>query len=111
MILLTGLLIAGLSQAQQPASVECRTGKGIGREIHLFRVDDGKKVSIAQAEYGKNGYYGFRFIPEYEGFYVVGNTAVYQFPVYLKPGDAVSLYMDQDTVYLTGRKNTPENTV
>lgn len=111
MILLTGLLIAGLSQAQQPASVECRTGKGIGREIHLFRVDDGKKVSIARAEYGKNGYYGFRFIPEYEGFYVVGNTAVYQFPVYLKPGDAVSLYMDQDTVYLTGRKNTPENTV
>lgn len=110
-ILGTSLLIAGLSLAQKPVSVECRTGVGIGREIQFFRVENGNRVSVAKAVYGENGYYGFQFVPEYEGFYVVGDSRAYQYPVYLKPGDAVSLYMDQDTVYLTGKKNTPENKV
>ena len=50
-------------------------------------------------------------MPEYEGFYVVGDDRNYQYPVYLKGGETVSLYMDKDTVYLEGKKNTEENEV
>lgn len=109
-IVILCMLIAGRNMAQQSTTVECRTEKEIGPEIQLFRVEKGKKESIAKATYHKNGYYGFQFIPEYEGFYVIGNARSYQYPVYLKPGDAVALYMGRDTVYLTG-KNTPENKV
>ena len=46
-----GLLWAGLSQAQQPATVECRIGEKVGKKIHLYKVEDGKKVSVANAVY------------------------------------------------------------
>lgn len=104
-------MVAGWSIGQQPVTVECRTGKGVGSAIHIFRVENGQKVAIADAVYHKNGYYGFKFVPEYEGFYVVGDDHNFQYPVYLKEGDAFALYMDKDTVYLEGKKNTPENTV
>lgn len=110
-LFLFGLLVAGVLQAQQPVTVECRTGEGIGNKLHLFQVINGTKVSIADAVYHQNGYYGFRFIPEYEGFYVIGDDRNYQYPVYLKGGETVSLYMDKDTVYLEGKKNTRENSV
>lgn len=103
------LLQAGLSFGQKPVTVECRTGAGVGSKINLFRVENGNKVAMANAVYNKNGYYGFSFIPEYEGFYVIGDDRNYQYPLYLKEGDAISLYMDADTVYLEGKKNTPEN--
>lgn len=99
-----------LSQAQKPATVECRIGRKVGQEIFLYRVENGRKIVMATANYHHNGYYGFRFIPEYEGFYVIGDRQNYQYPVYLKGGDAVSVYIDADTVHLTGKTNTPENT-
>ena len=99
-----GLLVAARSQAQLPATVECFTGGKAGHTVYLYKVEDGKKVSIASATVGKNGYYGFKRIPEYEGFYAVGDARSSWYPVYLKPGITVSLYMDQDTVYLTGKK-------
>ena len=64
---------------------------------------------MVNAGYNGNGYYGFSFIPEYEGFYVIGDDKLYHYPLYLKPGDQVSLYMDKDTVYLTGKHNSREN--
>ncbi len=107
----TSLFLTGLSFAGQPATVECRIGEGVGTKMHLFKVVNGSKVAIADAVYNKNGYYGFSFVPEYEGFYVIGDDRNYQYPVYLKAGDAVALYMDKDTVYLEGKKNTKENVV
>lgn len=104
-------VVAGWSIAQRPVTVECRTGDGVGSTIHIFRVENGQKVAIADAVYNKNGYYGFKFVPEYESFYVVGDTYNFQYPVYLKEGDAFAMYMDKDTVYLEGKKNSPENTV
>lgn len=109
--LLVLLFVTGLSFGQQSVSVECRTGKGTGTKICLFRVENGNKVAMADAVYNKNGYYGFKFIPEYEGFYVIGDEYNFQYPLYLKPGDAVALYFDKDTVYLEGKKNSPENRV
>lgn len=92
-------------------TIECRIGEGIGKTIQLFGVENGQKKILASASYAQNGYYGFSFIPEYEGFYVLGDGRNYEYPLYLKVGDAVSLFMDKDTVYLTGKHNTPENKV
>lgn len=106
-----GLCFSFLLQAQKPATIECQIGKKVGQEIFLYGVENGRKVILATAVYQQNGYYGFKFLPEYQGFYVIGDKQNYQYPVYLKSGDAVSLYIDADTVYLTGKKNTPENTI
>ena len=110
-ILFLGVCFSILLQAQEPATIECRIGGKVGREIFLFRVENGRKISMANAVYSNNGYYGFKFIPEYEGFYVLGNKQNDQYPIYVKKGDFVSVYMDADTVYLTGKKNSPENTL
>ncbi|HIX02628.1 MAG TPA: redoxin domain-containing protein [Candidatus Odoribacter faecigallinarum] len=105
------LLLAGMIYAQEPVRIECKTGEGIGKNIHLWRVEKGEEKSMVNAGYNGNGYYGFSFIPEYEGFYVIGDDKLYHYPLYLKPGDQVSLYMDKDTVYLTGKHNSRENKV
>lgn len=105
------LLLAGMLYAQEPVRIECRTGEGIGKNIHLWRVEKGEEKNMVNAGYNGNGYYGFSFIPEYEGFYVIGDDKLYHYPLYLKPGDQVSLYMDKDTVYLTGKHNSRENKV
>ena len=110
-ISLSCLLLAGMIYAQEPVRIECRTGEGIGKNIHLWRVEKGEEKNMVNAGYNGNGYYGFSFIPEYEGFYVIGDDKLYHYPLYLKPGDQVSLYMDKDTVYLTGKHNSRENKV
>lgn len=109
--IIASLFWAGLLYAQQPVTVECRTGEGMGEKLQLYRVERGNKVKMADAVYNRNGYYGFKFIPEYEGFYVIGDEKRREYPLYLKSGDMVSLYMDRDTAYLTGKRNTPENKV
>lgn len=93
--------VSGVLHAQKPVTVECSVGEGVGTTIQLFGVDKGEKKVLASASYNQNGYYGFSFIPKYEGFYVVGDGRLYEYPLYLKAGDAVSLFMDKDTVYLT----------
>lgn len=108
-ILLLGICFPFWLQAQNPSIVECRIGEKVGREIFLFGVENGQKVVMANAVYQNDGYYGFKFIPAYEGFYVIGDKQNYQYPIYLKGGDAVSVYIGADTVCLTGRNNTPEN--
>lgn len=110
-VLIVCLLFTGVVHAQKPVTVECRIGEGIGKNIQLSGVDHGQKKVLASAFYAQNGYYGFRFVPEYEGFYVLGDGKNYEYPLYLKSGDAVSLFMDKDTVYLTGKNNTAENKV
>ena len=109
--LIVCLLVSGVLHAQKPVTVECSVGEGVGTTIQLFGVDKGEKKVLASASYNQNGYYGFSFIPKYEGFYVVGDGRLYEYPLYLKAGDAVSLFMDKDTVYLTGKHNTAENKV
>ena len=71
-VLIICLLWAGVLRAQKMVTIECRVGEGVGKNIQLFGVDNGQKKLLASASYTQNGYYGFRFVPEYEGFYVVG---------------------------------------
>lgn len=46
-MLLCCLLTVSFLQAQSPATVECRTGEGIGEKLHLFKVVNGTKVSLS----------------------------------------------------------------
>lgn len=110
-LLIICLFFVRVLPAQKPVTIECRIGEGIGKIMQLSGVNNGQQKILASASYAQNGYYGFRFIPEYEGFYVLGDGKSYEYPLYLKAGDAVSLFMDKDTIYLTGKNNTAENKV
>lgn len=110
-LLIICLFFVRVLPAQKPVTIECRIGEGIGKIMQLSGVNNGQQKILASASYAQNGYYGFRFIPEYEGFYVLGDGKSYEYPLYLKAGDAVSLFMDKDTIYLTGKNNTTENKV
>lgn len=52
----------------------------------------------------KGGISAFHAFLPYEGIYVVGDGKHLEYPVYLKQGDRVSLYLDQDTAYLGREK-------
>ncbi|HAP19339.1 MAG TPA: hypothetical protein DCR38_16465, partial [Butyricimonas virosa] len=110
-LLIICLFFVRVLPAQKPVTIECRIGEGIGKIMQLSGVNNGQQKILASASYAQNGYYGFRFIPEYEGFYVLGDGKNHEYPLYLKAGDAVSLFMDKDTIYLTGKNNTAENKV
>ena len=48
-ISLSCLLLAGMLYAQEPVRIECRTGEGIGKNIHLWRVEKGEEKSMVNA--------------------------------------------------------------
>ena len=81
--LIVCLLGSGVLHAQKPVTVECSVGEGLGTTIQLFGVDKGEKKVLASASYNQNGYYGFSFIPKYEGFYVMGDGRLYEYQNYL----------------------------
>lgn len=111
MLIAVCLLFAGILYAQKPVRVTCQTGKGIAPPLCLWKVQAGEMRLVAEASFG-NGYCEFGFVPEADGFYMVGNHRIdCQYPLYLKAGERVSLYMDGDTVCLAGRHNSPENEV
>ena len=51
------MILWGFLSAQSPATVECHTGKGVREKLHLYKVVNGTKVTIADAVYNQNGYY------------------------------------------------------
>ena len=91
-----GALLCLLGEAfAQQATVECRIADEIRlnreNEIKLFRVEHGKMVEKAGGKYTGDGYFAFCFVPEYEGFYVVGEEQNYCYPVWVKAGDKVTI--------------------
>ena len=67
-LLIICLFFVRVLPAQKPVTIECRIGEGIGKIMQLSGVNNGQQKILASASYAQNGYYGFRFIPEYEGF-------------------------------------------
>ncbi|MDR2282690.1 MAG: TlpA family protein disulfide reductase [Sphingobacterium sp.] len=82
------------------------------KEVSLFKVYNGRLVEIATAMPNSQGAFTFRFIPEYEGLYLVGigstqgQQGLNRF--YLKGGESLSFRLTKDGYELTG-KNTKEN--
>lgn len=42
------LLFAGVLRAQEPVTIECRIGEGIGKTIQLFGVENGQKKDAGE---------------------------------------------------------------
>ncbi len=111
-----GALLCLLGEAfAQQATVECRIADEIRlnreNEIKLYRVEQGKMVEKAGGKYTGDGYFAFCFVPEYEGFYVVGEERNYCYPVWVKAGDKVAVWIDRKGGHLYGKKNSKENRV
>lgn len=69
---------------------------------------NGKKELVGSGVPDGTNFFGFVFIPEYEGFYVIGDERYNQWPVYLKPGDRAAIYIGANTVRLDGKANSKE---
>lgn len=113
LMLWIAVCVSGLLSAQDAVTVECRVPKDmhVGEEIRLYRVEKGEMVEKAVGRYSGEGYFAFRFIPEYEGFYVVGNKNNYYYPVWVKPGEDVSVVIGKWRGTLYGKRNNEENRV
>ena len=114
-VLLLGIVMnvdmPGLAQKFEKAVVDCYTAKDAFKTIVFKKVKDGKTQQAVEGECAEGRYFGFSCIPPYEGIYVVGDGKHLEYPVYLKQGDRVSLYLDQDTAYLVGKKCSRENKI
>lgn len=115
LVLLAGV-VAGSNmlcnaQGGKKAMVDCYTSKDALKSIVLKSVKDGKTWRLAEGMCLNGDYFGFGCVPTYSGIYVVGDGKFMEYPIYLKGGERLSLYLDQDTVYLTGKKCSRENKI
>lgn len=101
--------------AQAPVVVTGLLKKETTRPVKIFKVEEGKSVEIASINATAKGNFGFKFYPEYEGFYVIGTgdpgspTGNYKF--YFKGGEDLSLSILDSTYVLNGKLNSKENVV
>ena len=115
LLLAIAVCTSGLLSAQKVAMVECRIDSTLkmNRENHvsLYKVEKGRMVEKAAGYYNpQNGYFAFQFIPEYEGFYAIGEQRNYWHPIWVKPGDKVSVHLTREGMQFYG-KNSQENEV
>lgn len=108
-------LTAGTAYAQAPVVVTGLLKKETGKPVKLFKVEEGRSVEIASSKATPKGNFGFKFYPEYEGFYVIGTGDAgnpgnnYKF--YFKGGEQLSLSILDSSYVLTGKLNSRENQV
>ncbi|MCC8173117.1 MAG: hypothetical protein LIO65_01610 [Odoribacter sp.] len=60
-------------QANTPVTIECRTDVESLKTLTLNRIHEGKNVQISTSSKTGEGYFGFKFIPSYEGFYTLND--------------------------------------
>ncbi len=82
--------------------MECSVGEGVGTTIQLFGVNKGEK-KCWQVLLITKMVIMVLVLSRNTKVLCVGDGRLYEYPLYLKAGDAVSLFMDKDTVYLTGK--------
>ena len=107
--------ISGLLSAQKIATVECRIDPTLKLNLEncitLYKVKKGRMIEKATGCYDtENGYFAFQFIPEYEGFYAVGEQRNYWYPIWVKPGDKISVRLTREDMQFYG-KNSTENEI
>jgi len=72
--LIASLLISIFVFAQtKPANITGTVDKNDIVRVSLFKVLNGRLVEVALSIPDSEGRFGFRFTPEYEGFYVIGS--------------------------------------
>lgn len=114
-ILWMAVCLSSLLSAQETFTVECRLAGDIhinpDNKITLYEIKKGKLVEKATGNCSDENYFAFRFIPAYEGFYMVGNAQNYCYPVWVEKKGAVAISIDRDGGHLHGKRNSVENKV
>ncbi|MDR1756250.1 MAG: TlpA family protein disulfide reductase [Culturomica sp.] len=84
--------------------------RGKPGSVKLFRTENGQMKEISSYQPDETGKFYFAFAPEKEAFYTIGihNRNVHSYVFYFKPGDRLSVVINDTSYTLTG-KNTPEN--
>jgi thiol-disulfide isomerase/thioredoxin len=99
--------------AQVPVEVTGLLKKASPRQVKLYKVEEGKAVEFASTKVTAKGNFGFKFYPEYEGFYVIGTgepgSPIGNFKFYFKGGEQLSLSILDSTYVLNGKLNSKEN--
>lgn len=109
--LLLGLMVIFVScgrQSSELATISCRIGDEVVKQLEIYKLVNGEKVLLASATPDSTHSFGFRFVPDYEGFYWIGDVRSNQYPIYVKAGATSSVYIGKDTVYLEGSDNSEE---
>ncbi len=103
-----------LLKAQQPSNINGTLDTEPYRKVSLFKVYNGRLVEIATSSPSSRGQFAFRFIPEYEGLYVIATgTAQNQQRgqrFYFKGGEELNVILSKSTYHLVGQ-NSKENEV
>lgn len=110
------LLLCPFVAAQPKESVI--TGKWVNsqrapKELKLLSIHNGTLHELASSTL-QEGKFQLRFNPEREGFYAIAPNAQarpYYHLFYFKPGDNLSVEIENGAFRLTGSGNTPENQV
>lgn len=112
---LLSLTTAATAFAQVPVEVTGILKKETSKPVKVFKVTEGKPVEIASTTVSTKGNFGFKFYPEYEGFYVIGTgdagSPNGNFKFYFKGGKQLSLSILDSTYVLNGKLNSKENIV
>jgi thiol-disulfide isomerase/thioredoxin len=107
------MVISILSWAQQPVSITGTSKRSRPAELKLFSVKEGRLLLVNKSKPDEKGQFGFSFLPPIEGFYAIGtgpeSMPLDNYVFYFKPGDQLSLVIEDSTYHLTGAVNTPEN--
>lgn len=86
--------------------------RGGTKTVTLYQVVSGRLDTLSTYNLKEDKSFGFAFNVEKEGFYVIGagfsTTQLDKYTFYFKPGDFLSVEVNDSTYVLTG-KNTKEN--
>jgi len=101
--------------AQEPVVVTGVLKKQAAKPVKVFKVEEGRALEIASIKASAKGNFGFKFYPEYEGFYVIGTgdpgSPNENYKFYFKGGEQLSLSILDSTYVLNGKLNSKENMV
>lgn len=101
--------------AQHAVEVTGLLKKNTTKPVKVFKVQEGQVIEIASTKATDKGNFGFKFYPEYEGFFLIGTGEAaspndnYKF--YFKGGEELSLTVLDSSYVLNGKLNSKENVV
>ena len=105
LILVFAVLLGACTQKSDYVDITCQIEGDKVPKVVLYKVHRGATVEIASSV-NENGSVGFRFKPQQEGFYVLGDGRYFDYPLYLKGGENIQLSMDEKAIVAPSSAST-----